>query len=120
MHRTGSGVAGATDGSELHERSITARRQWHQPQPSAPFPISLPRNSKPVSIATYGATLGMTCARFMSGCPAQAELPLSSPHNADGLAMKGEGAYKYQVTLARVLLAQTDCGPASLHDCPDK
>ena len=50
--------------------------------------------------------------RFMSACPTQAELPLSSPHDADGLATKGEGAYKYQVTLARLLLATNLCGPA--------
>ena len=50
--------------------------------------------------------------RFMSACPAQAELPLSSPHDADGLATKGEGAYKYQVTLACLLPAQNHRGPA--------
>ncbi|CAK0773250.1 hypothetical protein CVIRNUC_004045 [Coccomyxa viridis] len=57
MHRAGSGVMGATDGSELHERST----------------------------------------RSNGTSPSPAELPLSSPHDADGLATKGEGAYKYQI-----------------------
>ena len=55
MHRAGSGVIGATDGSELHERST--RSNGTSPSPVRPLNSFCLATSSPVSISTNGATL---------------------------------------------------------------
>ena len=55
MHRAGSGVMGATDGSELHERST--RSNGTSPSPVRPLKAFCLATSGPVSISTDWATL---------------------------------------------------------------
>ena len=55
MHRAGSGVTGAIDGSELHERST--RSNGTSPSPVRPFLPFCLATASPVSISMNGATL---------------------------------------------------------------
>ena len=69
MHRAGSGVIGATDGSELHERST--RSNGTSPSPVRPFLSFCLATASPVSTSVNGATL-MFSQRALHACLSRA------------------------------------------------
>lgn len=106
MHRAGSGVIGGTDGRELYERSIAVRSSVSSPDAVRTFYYLVVWEGNPCTCIGLHDELqssdihqtGVSETASQTLFALQIDAALALPHDGEGQTMKGDRAYKQQVS----------------------